>query len=372
MKFNVQSKLLLTRLNAVSKVVSSKNAYAILDNFLFELQSDRLVVTGSDMETRLTTNIEVQNVEGTGKFALDVKRTISSLKELPDTALTFEINDETLAVKVTYLNGFYDAMALNGDEFPEKAANANDIKQFTLSSKSIAAGIDHTLFAVGNDDMHPQFMGIYWDIKPDMIVYVASDSHKLVRFRQSNVTPNFERSFILPAKPAAILGSIIDRGSEEMVNITVDESSATFENSDYQLSCRFINGRYPNYNSVIPEDNPYTMAVDRVTLLNAVRRVAVFANVGGLVRLDLKPSEVVLTAQDVDHSTAAEETIKCEYNGEPMNIGFKSADIVDVVSNIDSEGVYLKLLDPARAGVFVPSEQKAGEDLIVLQMPMMI
>ena len=222
MKFNVQSKLLLTRLNAVSKVVSSKNAYAILDNFLFELQSDRLIVTGSDMETRLTTNIEVQNVEGSGKFALDVKRTINSLKELPDTALTFEINDENLAVKVTYINGYYDAMALNGDEFPEKAVNANEVQQFILPAKSIASGIAHTLFAVGNDDMHPQFTGIYWDIKPDMIVYVASDSHKLVRYRQTNVKPNFERSFILPAKPAAILANIIDRDSEENVKITVD------------------------------------------------------------------------------------------------------------------------------------------------------
>ena len=373
MKFNVQSKLLLTRLNAVSKTVnSSKSAYAILDNFLFELQSDRLVVTGSDMETRMTTNIEVQNVEGSGKFALDVKRTISSLKELPDTALTFEINDETLAVKVTYLNGYYDAVALNGDEYPEKAANANDVKQFSLPTKNIAAGISHTLFAVGNDPLHPQFMGIYWDIKPDMIVYVASDSHKLVRYRQTDVKPDFERSFILPAKPAAILASILDRNSEEPVNIIIDESSATFENADYQLSCRFINGRYPNYNSVIPEDNPYTMAVDRMTLLNAVRRVAVFANVGGLVRLDLSADHVVLTAQDVDHSTSAEEIITCEYNGEPMNIGFKSADVVDVVNNIDCDGVFLKLLDPARAGVFSPSEQKAGEDLIVLQMPMMI
>ena len=227
MKFNVQSKLLLSRLNAVSKVVSNNNAFAILDNFLFELQSDRLVVTGSDMETRLTTNIEVQNVEGTGKFAIDVKRTINSLKELPDTALTFEINDETLAVKVTYLNGYYDAMALNGDEFPEKAANANDVKQFTLPAKNIALGIGHTLFAVGKDDMHPQFTGIYWDIKPDMIVFVASDSHKLVRYRQTNVKPDFERNFILPAKPAGILASVLDRNSDENVHITIDENSAT-------------------------------------------------------------------------------------------------------------------------------------------------
>lgn len=372
MKFNVQSKLLLTRLNAVSKVVSNKNAYAILENFLFELQSDRLVVTGSDMETRLTTNIEVSNVEGTGKFAIDVKRTINSLKELPDTALTFEINDETLAVKVTYQNGYYDAVALNGDEFPEKAATANEVKQFTLSSKNISLGIGHTLFAVGTDDMHPQFTGIYWDIKPDMIVYVSSDSHKLVRYRQTNVKPGFERSFILPAKPASILASIIERNSEEPVSITIDENSATFETADYQLSCRFITGRYPNYNTVIPENNPYTMAVDRMTLLNAVRRVSVFANVGGLVRLNLSANHVILTAEDVDHSTAAEETIVCEYNGEPMNIGFKSADVIDVVNNIDCDGVFLKLLDPARAGVFVPSEQNEGEDLLVLQMPMMV
>ena len=363
---------MLTRLNAVSKVVSNKNAYAILDNFLFELQSDRLVVTGSDMETRLTTNIEVQNVEGTGKFALDVKRTINSLKELPDTALTFEINDETLAVKVTYVNGYYDAMALNGDEFPEKAANANDVKQFSLPASTLVNAIGKTAFAASTDELRQQMSGIFCDMGAENITFVATDAHKLVRYRQTNVKPDFERSFILPAKPAAILSNIIDGNSEEMVKITVDETSATFENADYQLSCRFINGRYPNYNSVIPEDNPYTMAVDRQTLLNAVRRVAVFANVGGLVRLDLRPTQVVLTAQDVDHSTAAEETIACEYNGEPMNIGFKSADVIDVVSNIDCDGVFLKLLDPARAGVFVPSEPKAGEDLIVLQMPMMI
>jgi len=372
MKFNVQSKLLLNRLNAVSKVISSKNAYAILDNFLFELTADRLVVTGSDMETRLTTSIEVQNVEGGGKFAIDVKRTINSLKELPDTALTFDINDETLAVHVTYLNGFYDAVALNGEEYPEKVASANDLHTFKLPSKNISLGIGHTLFAVGTDEMHPQFTGIFWDIKPDMIVFVASDSHKLVRYRQMNVKPDFERSFILPAKPANILNTIIDRNSDEEVSITVDDSSATFENKDYTLSCRFVNGRYPNYNSVIPENNPYTLAADRQTLLNAVRRVSVFANVGGLVRLDLQQNEVLLTAQDVERATSAEETIACEYDGEPMRIGFKSADVIDVVGNIDCDRVLLKLLDPARAGVFVPAEQNPGEELLVLQMPMMV
>jgi len=372
MKFNVQSKLLLSRLNAVSKVISNKNAYAILDNFLFELKGDRLVVTGSDMETRLTTNIEVQDVEGSGKFAIDVKRTINSLKELPDTALTFNIDDETLAVNVTYINGFYDTMAINGDEFPEKAATAAEVRQFSLPAKYIVAGISHTLFAVGTDEMHPQFTGIYWDIKSDMIVYVASDSHKLVRYRQTSVAPNFERSFILPSKPASILNNILDKNSEEPINITIDENSAAFESKDFLLSCRFINGRYPNYNSVIPEDNPFTVIVDRATMLNAVRRVSVFANVGGLVRLNLSAKSMLLTAQDIDHSTSAEETIECEYDGEPMSIGFKSADVVDVVNNISSESLKIKLLDPARAGVFLPNEQEKGEELLILQMPMMI
>ena len=372
MKFNIQSKLLFTHLQAVSKVVNSKNTISILDNFLFNLSGNMLVITASDQETTLTTQVEVANAEGSGKFAAGVKELLDMLKELPDQGLAVEINDQNLAININYLNGEFNFIGINGNEFPTKAQSEEEVKTFTLPAEKVARGIQQTVFAVGTESLRPMMMGIYWDIKPDMIVFVASDSYKLVRYRQSNVAPNFERSFILPAKPAGILASIISHTSDENINITLDESSATFENADYQLSCRFINGRYPNYNSVIPEDNPYTMAVDRMTLLNAVRRVAVFANVGGLVRLDLKATEVVLTAQDVDHSTAAEETIACEYNGEPMNIGFKSADVIDVINNINSDGVYLKLLDPARAGVFVPSEQEAGEDLVVLQMPMMI
>ena len=181
MKFNVPSKQLLTRLTAVSKVISNKNAYAILDNFLFELESERLVITGSDMETRMTTSIEVPGAEGSGRFAIDVKRILSLLKELPDTAMTFDINDESLEVNITYLNGKFNAMAFNGDEYPLKAQSNGETATFNLTEKDICDGIQKTLFAVGTDDMHPQFMGIYWDIVPDGITFVASDSHKLVR-----------------------------------------------------------------------------------------------------------------------------------------------------------------------------------------------
>lgn len=372
MKFNIQSKKLLTHLNAVSRVISSKNAYSILENFLFELEGNRLVVTGSDMETRLTTTVEVSNAEGSGKFAVDVKRMLSLLKELPDTAMAVDVNDENLEVIIKYVSGQYNIIALNGDEYPLKSQSSGETLQFELAPKDIIDGIMHTVFAVGTDDMHPQFMGIYWDIKPDGMTFVASDSHKLVRYRKTEVTPNIERSFILPAKPATILSNILDKNEKSPVVITIDDTSATFETSEYSLSCRFINGRFPNYNSVIPENNPYCMQADRMTLLTALRRVSVFASVGGLVKLQLEPNAIMLTAQDLDHSTSAEEQIACEYNGEPMTIGFKCSDVIEVLNNIVDETISLNLLDPARAGIFLPTEQKSGENLLILQMPMMI
>lgn len=372
MKFNIQSKKLLSHLNAVSKVIINKNAYAILDNFLFELEGDRLVVTGSDMETRLTTNVEVADAEGSGKFAVDVKRMLSLLKELPDTAMIVDVNEENLEVVIKYVSGQYNIIALNGDEYPLKNQSSSETQQFALAPKDIIDGIQHTIFAVGTDDMHPQFMGVFWDIKHDGITFVASDSHKLVRYRKLNVEPNIERSFILPSKPASILSNILDKNEKTPVTITVDDTSATFETGDYSLTCRFINGRYPNYNSVIPENNPYSVQADRLTLLTALRRVSVFASVGGLVKLQLDQNAILITAQDLDHSTSAEEKIHCEYDGEPMTMGFKNSDVIEVLNNIDNESVTLKLLDPARAGIFLPSEQKQGEDLLILQMPMMI
>lgn len=372
MKFNIPSKQLLTRLTAVNKVISNKNAYAILDNFLFELEGERLVITGSDMETRMTTAIDVPGAEGSGKFAVDVKRVLNLLKELPDTAMTFDINDETLEVNITYLNGKFNAMAFNGDEYPLKSPTSGETTTIVMTEKDVFEGIQQTVFAVGTDDMHPQFMGIYWDIMPDSVTFVASDSHKLVRYRKNQVQPNTELNFILPAKPASILSSIIDKNGKSEMQIILDETSATFETAEYTLTCRFINGKYPKYNAVIPSDNPYTVVIDRMTLLNALRRVSVFAAVGGLIKFDMKPNQIVLTSQDLDHSTSAEEVVQCEYNGAEMVIGFKNTDIIDVLNNLESETINLQLSDSARAGIFLPSSQKEGEDLLILQMPMML
>ena len=371
MKFNIQSKLLLSHLSSVSKVVNTKNQLSVLDNFLFNLEGDKLVITGSDQETRLTTNVQVQEPEGSGKFAANGKKLLDLLKQLPDLALSFDVNDENLEINITHMHGKFNFIGVNGNEFPAKAALEDEPKRFTLPCKTVVEGISQTIFAVGVESMRPVMMGVFWDIKPTEIVFVASDTHKLVRYRKLNLDINQELSFILPTKPASILGSILEK-KEGDVNITIDSKSATFETDDYSLTCRFVNGRYPNYNSVIPTTNQYSVSLDRAQLLNALRRVSVFTSSSGLVKLEMRPNEIFMSTQDVDFSTSAEERILCVYTGTEMAIGFNDENIIDVLNNIDSEEIYLKLIDSNRAGLFLPVEQKEDEELLVLLMPMML
>jgi len=371
MKFNIQSKLLLTHLQAVSKVVNSKNTITILDNFLFNLSGNTLVITASDQETTLTTHVEVTNAEGSGKFAAGVKELLDMLKELPDQGLSVEINDQNLAINITYMNGEFNFIGLNGNEFPTKAQVEGDVKTMVLPANKIARGIQQTIFAVGTESLRPMMMGIFWDIKPEEIAFVSTDTHKLVRFRELNLNTGLEQSFILPTKPATILASILDK-QEGDVKITIDAKSATFESADYTMSCRFVNGRYPNYNSVIPQDNQYTLTIDRLTMLAAIKRVSVTASPGGLVKFDLKENQIHLSTQDIDYSKSSEEVVACDYTGAEMLIGFNDDNIIDVLNNIAGDMVTVDLIDPSRAGIFKPAEQRENEDLLVLLMPMMV
>lgn len=371
MRFNIPSKTLQTHLMIVSKVVNSKNSISILDNFLFELQDGKLIITGSDQETTLTTRIDVMETEGEGKFAVNVKNILELLKELPDQALNFEINDSTFEINIFYMNGKYNFMGINGNEFPQKAQFEDNLINLNLPSEEILKGIERTIFAVGTDDLRAIMMGILWDIRPEEMIFVASDTHKLVRYQNKIVKPGIEASFIVPTKPAAILRSILKR-DDSSVSIVADAASATFEMENYTLNCRFVKGKYPNYNSVIPNNNPYALTVNRLSFLAAIKRVSVSANIGGLVRFELNDKEVLLRAQDIDFSTSAEETLPCEYNGEEMTIGFKNTCIIEVLNNIEDESIILKLSDPSRAGIFLPTVQKEGEELLVLLMPMKI
>lgn len=371
MKFTIPSKALLTHLSAVSKVINSKNTIAILDNFLFTLKNNILVVTGTDQENTITARIELSESEGEGSFAVNVKRMLELLKELPDQGLVFEVNESNYEIHLQYLNGDYKFVGIDGSEYPKRQSEAGEKLQMTIPAAEITKSMEKTVFAAGVDPIRPIMMGILWDIKPEEIVFVASDTHKLVRYINSRIAPGFEGSFILPSKPASILASILGKEDED-VKVTLETKSVTFETETYTLSCQFINGKYPNYNAVIPQNNSYEIIADRAMLLNALRRVAVFATEGGLIRLEVTSGKIFIKAQDLEYSSSAEECLTCEYTGNPLTIGFNKDKIIDVLSNISVDNIVIKLSDPARPGLFLPIEQAEKEDWLVLLMPMMI
>lgn len=371
MKFSISSKTLLTHLSAVSKVISSKNAIAILDNFLFSLKNNVLVVTGTDKENTVVARIELLESEGEGSFAVNVKRILDLLRELPDQGLTFEVNDSTYEIHLQYLNGDYKFVGIDGNEYPQMEKSDEEKFEMVIPAAEIPKSIDKTVFAAGTDTMRPIMMGILWDIKPDSIVFVASDTHKLVRYINSAIKPGIEGSFILPTKPASILSSILAK-EDDNVKVTFDSKSVSFETETYTLVCRFINGKYPNYNAVIPQNNPLEITVDRLTLLNAIKRVSIFATDGGLVQLQFNNDKIYIRAQDMQYSSSAEECLTCEYSGDELLMGFNKDKIIEVLNNISVDNIIISISDPARPGLFLPVEQKENEDWLVLLMPMMI
>lgn len=372
MRFDVSSTALLSRLQSISKVIASKNSLPILDSFLFDLDGNKLTITASDAETRLVTSVEVMNSKGTGLFAVSAKILLDPLKELPEQPLTFDINDENLEIFIHFQNGKYNFIGQKGDTYPlQKPLNDNAIA-IIVDSQMLLNGISHSLFATADDELRPVMNGIYFDIHTDDLTFVASDGHKLVRLRNLSVKSPERASFILPKKPANLLKNLLGKETE-MVNIKFDDNNAYVNCANFEMVCRLIEGRYPNYNSVIPQENPFKVTIDRISFLNALKRVSVFSNpASSLVKLQLKESEMVVSAQDIDFSTSAEEKIVCQFDGTELNIGFKATYLIEILSNINSEEVILELADPSRAGLIVPAENEENEDQLMLLMPMML
>lgn len=371
MKFNVNSGALLQQLQAVSRVINSKNALTILDNFLFRLEGNQLTITGSDSENVMTAGLEVMETEGEGTIALHAKRLLDMLKEVPGQGLTFYINDQTYEVDIRFLNGHFNFMGTDATEYPQTQPQ-EEAKTITVAAQVIEKGLVNTLFAVSPETIRPIMTGVYWDLHNSDITFVSSDTHKLVRYINREAVPGIETSFIMPSKPAGILKVLMAK-EEGDVAITLDDKSASFSFGNYTLSCRFINGSYPNYNRVIPADNPFELTVDRTALLSAMRRVSLFASMAScLVRINLQPNEMLLSSQDIDYSTSAEERVNCEYAGNSMTIGFNANYMIEVLNNIDSDTVVIKLSDPSRPGLFVPLKQPDNSDLLMLLMPMQV
>lgn len=372
MKFIVSSTSLFSHLQAISRVINSKNSLPILDCFLLELHDGTLSMTASDNETTLSTSIEVNEFDGDGRFAVSSRTLLEALKEIPEQPLSFAINPENLEITVQYQNGKYSLMGQNADEYPKPQALGNNAVQLTIPANVLLDGVNRCIFATADDELRPVMNGIYFDITSEDITLVASDGHKLVRNKTYEAHGSEKAAFILPKKPANLLKNLLTKEQGD-VQIGFDDRNATFILENYQMVCRLIEGRYPNYNSVIPQNNPHKAVVDRSSLISALRRVSVFSSqASSLIKLNLSTNQMKISAQDIDFSTSAEETLMCQYEGNDMSIGFKSSFLIDILNNIPSTNVVIELADPSRAGVIVPEEQSENEDLLMLLMPMML
>lgn len=372
MRFNVSSTSLSNRLQTISRVQSSKNALPILDCILFELANGVLKMTASDSETTMVTTVEVTDADGEGKFAIGAKQLISSIKEISEQPISFQVDQNSFAIEITYQNGKYNLIGQNGYEFPVPSSVNDSSRSLSIDAQVMFNGISRSLFAAADDELRPQMNGVYFDMTPDSITFVASDGHKLVRNRVFSVHVDEPSAFILPKKPALLLKTVLPKAEGDAI-VRFDDRNAEIQLTDYTISCRLIEGRYPNYNSVIPTDNPFRVTADRMAFISALRRVSVFASQSSaLIKIHVDQGTLTVSAQDLDFSTSAEEHIMCDYDGTPMSIGFNGPFLIDVLNSITSNDIILELADPSRAGVITPAEQEDNEDLIMLLMPMML
>jgi DNA polymerase-3 subunit beta len=374
MKFVVSSTELLSHLASLSRVISSKSTMPILDNFLFQLAEAEITITASDLESTLITSLKLDNIEGEGSIAVPAKLFIDTLKEFPEQPLTFQIDDKSYVVEIFSDNGKYSIMGQNAEDYPVlPKLNEEAASSINVSHVALRKGIEKTLFATADDELRPVMNGIFVELSPNFMSFVASDAHKLVRYRRSDAKSDFDSSFILPKKPAGLLKNLLPK-EEFDVKIEFDEKNAFFTLSNYKLICRLVEGNYPSYNSVIPTKNPNVMQIDRLQFFNTVKRVSVFSNqASNLIKLNIADNQLVVSAQDIDFSISAVERLACEYEGDEMEIGFKSTFLQEILTNISASDVKVEMSDPTRAGLLLPAENAdENDDMLMLLMPMMI
>ncbi len=372
MKFTISSTDLNSRLQALAKVINSKNSLAILDCFLMEVRNNQLIVTASDGENTMKSVVDVAEEDADGKFCITSNTILNAVKELPEQPLSFDVNTETKAVKVTYLNGVYNVSSQSADVYPIAQSIGENVVKFTMSSALLVENLTRTLFATAQDELRPVMNGIYFDLREDALAIVASDGHKLVRNKNVNIQTATPASFILPKKPAALLKNVLAK-DDSIVEIKFNTNNAEVHFGKGMLSCRLIEGKYPNYDSVIPTNNPNEIRVDRQALISALRRVMPFASESSeLIRFDIEKGKLGLRSEDIDFNTSASEDVNCEYNAQPMSIGFKGSSLIEILNNLDGDEITIQLADPSRAGIIVPTEQPENEDVLMLLMPMLL
>ena len=372
MRFTVSSTALSNKLVALSRVINSKNALPILGDFVFDISGQTLQLTASDSENTMQTTVELTDADGEGRFAMGNHDLLEAVKGFSEQPITFDVDMTQNLAKISYQNGLFSLPVESADEFPAAQQVADGANTIVISNQLLLDNINRSLFATAQDELRPVMNGIYFDLTPDCLAVVASDGHKLVRNKILNIRSEQPASFVLPKKPASLLKSVLGKQGGDVV-IRFDERNAEINYGEGTILCRLIEGRYPNYNSVIPQNNPNELRVDRNGLLAALRRVQPFANdSSNLIRFHVEGATLQLDAEDYDFSKTATERMTCEYNGQPMSIGFKGSSFIEILGNFSCPEVIIQLADPSRAGLVLPSEQPENQDVLMLMMPMLI
>ena len=370
MKFIVSSTYLLKQLQVLGGVINNSNTLPILDNFLFELKDSKLTVSASDLETTMSSVVDVES-DTDGSIALPARLLLDTLKTFPEQPLTFVVEDNH-TVEISSNHGKYALAYADGKEFP-KAVALEDPSTTTISGDILATAISKTIFAAGNDDLRPVMSGVFFQFSTEGLTFVATDAHKLVKYTREDVKASQVAEFIMPKKPLNLLKGIL-AASDDAVKIEYNDSNAkfTFENSE--LVCRLIDGKYPNYEAVIPKENPNKLTIDRTQFLNSVRRVSIFSNkTTHQIRLKIAGAELNISAEDIDYSNKAEERLTCDYQGDDMQIGFNSRFLTEMLNNLSSDDVQLEMSLPNRAGILTPTDGlDEGEHVTMLVMPVML
>ena len=372
MNYKVSSSALNSRLSCASKVLASKNSMPILDCFLIEVTEDgQMNITASDSEKCYIASLPLLEHEGTGRFCVPAKTLMESMREIPEQPITLDFNENTLELSGRHSTGQFSIMAQSAEPYPAPRP-VEEGNVINISAEVLLSGINSSLFATANDEVRLVMNGIYLDIMPDYLIFAGTDGRKLVKYITRNIQPGFEGHFILPKKVATILKAVISK-EEEDIRIVYTNDRATITTADMTMHFRLIEGNYPNYNAVIPTSNPYHATIDRQAFASALKRVSVCCNKSsGLVKLELRQNEICLTGQDNDYSTSAEEHLTCEYDGNPISIGFSCQFLIEICSILDSENIILELADPSRPGLVRPAQEKENEELIMLLMPMRV
>jgi len=372
MRFTVSSTALSSKLNALSRVINSKNSLPILADFVFDIQDNVLHLTASDSENVMKTQVELIESNGNGRFAVGNHDLLEAVKGFSEQPITFDVDQQANIAKISYQNGMFSLPVESADEYPVTQTVSDSATEIVIESAVLAENINRSLFATAQDELRPVMNGIYFDLTPECLAIVASDGHKLVRNKILNIHSDQPASFILPKKPASLLKTLLSKDGEDVI-IRFDERNALIDYTDGEITCRLIEGRYPNYNSVIPQSNPNQLTVDRLGLLAALRRVQPFSSdSSNLIRFHVEGGTLQLDAEDYDFSKTATERMACQYEGQPMSIGFKGSSFIEILGNFDCPEVLIQLADPSRAGLVLPTEQSENQDVLMLMMPMLI